>query len=153
MSTKEWIYHHYDGASLYQEMSFNKFNNSPATVEVKNPQDFKIEREEHLDSKAHFALTLEIPADRFDKLAVAWIKHRGKQAHLEKYTLEGLFTGPDFKFPTSEEELLDAIEEAELPEILKDREYQEEIPVDLEHNNIFEGVTDDEVKRMKDKPD
>jgi hypothetical protein len=53
----------------------------------------------------------------------------------------------------SDEGRLDAIENAELPEILKDREYQEEITVGLEHDNIFEGVTDDEVKRMKDKPD
>jgi hypothetical protein len=152
MSTKEWIYHHYDGASLYQEMSFNKFNNSPATVEVKNPQDFKIEREEHLDSKAHFALTLEIPADRFDKLAVAWIKHRGILAQVEKYTLKDLLTGPNFELPISEDELLDTIEDAGLAEILKDRECQQEISVDLESDSLFDEIADDDANKLKAKP-
>jgi hypothetical protein len=61
-------------------MSFDEPNNNPATIEIENPQNFKIEREELSGNNAYFTLTLEIPAERLDKLAVAWIKHRAIQA-------------------------------------------------------------------------
>jgi hypothetical protein len=64
MSTKEWIHRYDDGAGLYQEMSFDEPNNNPATIEVENPQDFKIEREGLSSNNAYFTLTLEILAER-----------------------------------------------------------------------------------------
>ena len=50
MSTKEWVYRS-DDVGLYQEMSFDEHNNNPATIEIENPMDFKIEREEYPSEK------------------------------------------------------------------------------------------------------
>jgi hypothetical protein len=154
MSTKEWVYRSDDGAGLYQEMSFDKYNNNPATIEIENPMDFKIEREEFPSGKAFFTLTAEIPSVRFDELSIAWLKHRGIQARLNKYTLGEMLTECDFKWPISEEELLHGIENAELIQILRDRECQEEIPANLGYDDIFDLVNDDEeAERLKAQSD
>jgi hypothetical protein len=155
MSTKEWVYRPEEGAGLYQEMSFDEHNNNPATIEIENPMGFKIEREKLPNGKAFFKLAVEIPTDRFDELAIAWIKHRGIQTQLNKYTLEGLLAAGDFKWPISEEELLNGIEDAELAQIVKDREGQEEVPANLEYDNIFDLATEDRenTKRLETNSD
>jgi hypothetical protein len=40
------IYRPDDGAGLYQEMSFDEHNDNPATIEIENPTDLKIQLEE-----------------------------------------------------------------------------------------------------------
>ena len=155
MSTKEWIHRSHDGAGLYQKISFDKHNNNPATIEIDNPKDFKIEHEEYPNGKVFFKLTAEIPADRFDELAIAWIKHRGIKARHNKYTLGDLLGKCDFKWPISETELLDGIEDAELTQIIIDRDSQEEVAANLEYDNIFDAVTDnkEEAERLKTQSD
>tara|TARA_R110001583_G_scaffold52178_1_gene162319 strand:- start:310 stop:981 length:672 start_codon:yes stop_codon:yes gene_type:complete len=154
MSTKEWVYRS-DDVGLYQEMSFDEHNNNPATIEIENPMDFKIEREEYPSEKVFFTLSAEIPTVCFDELAIAWIKHRDIQARPNKYTLKELLNKGDFKWPISEAELLDRIEDAELPQIVRDRECQEEVPANLEYDNIFDVLTGDkkESENLKDKSD
>jgi hypothetical protein len=34
MSTKEWIYHSDQGPGLYQEMSFDKYNDNDAIIQI-----------------------------------------------------------------------------------------------------------------------
>lgn len=155
MSTKEWIHRPDDGAGLYQEISFDKHNSNPATIEIDNPKDFKIEHEEYPNGKVFFNLTAEIPADRFDELAIAWIKHRDIKARLNKYTLGELLVKCDFKWPISETELLDGIEDAELAQIVRDRDGQEEVAANLEYDNIFDAVTDnkEEAEKLKSQSD
>jgi hypothetical protein len=154
MSTKEWVYRS-DDVGLYQEMSFDEHNNNPATIEIKNPMNFKIEREEYPSGKVFFTLSSEIPTVCFDELAIAWMKHRDIQARPNKYTLKELLNKGDFEWPISEAELLDGIEEAELSQIVRDRECQEEVPANLEYDNIFDVLTDDkkESENLKDKSD
>jgi hypothetical protein len=151
MSTKEWIFRPDDGAGIYQELSFDEHNNNPATIEIKNPSDFKIERAQYPCDKVFFTLTAEIPSERFDEIALEWIKHRGIKARLNKYTLEELLGACDFKWPISETELLNGIEDAELTQIIKERDGQEEVAANLEYDNIFDAVTEnkEEAERLK----
>lgn len=80
MSTKEWISVAQDGANLYQECfyDFEKHvtNPNPAVIQIDNPTSFSITREECAGTKPFSQLTVEIPAERFDEIAVAWCKTR-----------------------------------------------------------------------------
>jgi hypothetical protein len=155
MSTKEWVHRSDDGAGLYQEMSLYEQNNNPATIEIENPVGFKIEREEYSGDKVFFSLTAEIPAVRFDELAIAWVIHRGIQPRLNKHTLKELLTECHFKWPINEKELLNGIEDCELAQIVRDRDCQTEISANLEYDDIFNVVTDNKevAEKLKTQSD
>jgi hypothetical protein len=80
MSTKEWVSSHHEGASLYQEFFYDfekhEVNPNPAVIQTASPKNFSITREEHVDGKHSLQLVVEIPADRFDEIAIAWCKKR-----------------------------------------------------------------------------
>lgn len=138
MSTKEWIYRPDFGAGLYQELSIAEDNNNPATIEIENPTDFCVEREKYANGKSYLTLRVEIAPEQFDYLAIAWCKKR---------KLRGALGGPDCEYSAYD----DAVEDAELTTIIKEREGQGEVKANLELDNIFEVVTDnaDEAKLFK----
>jgi hypothetical protein len=76
MSTKDWIAYSDVRTGLFQEISSNQENNNSATIEIKNPSDFIIESDSYRDGTVMSLLRVSIPAQRFDELAVAWLKHR-----------------------------------------------------------------------------
>jgi hypothetical protein len=79
MSTKEWIYQSEDELckfGIYQELTLEDDNNNPATISVKNPSDFSLDYYTNAKHKAIGELTAKIPAEQFDKIAIAWCKHR-----------------------------------------------------------------------------
>ena len=82
MSTKEWISSHPSGASLYQECfyDFEKHaaNPNPAVIQIENPGSFSI-TQEHAGAGLYSQLVVEIPAERFDEIAIAWCKNRKLQ--------------------------------------------------------------------------
>lgn len=86
MSTKEWILSEHDGASLYQECfhDFEKHvtNPNPAVIQIENPGSFSITKEEHAGAGPYSQLVVEIPAERFDEIAIAWCKNRKLQGRL-----------------------------------------------------------------------
>lgn len=86
MSTKEWVYGHQGGANLYQECFYDfkkhAVNPNPAVIQIENPENFSITREEYTDAKAFSQLIVEIPAERFDEIAIAWCKKRKLQGFL-----------------------------------------------------------------------
>jgi hypothetical protein len=77
MSTKEWIYQPDHGAGLYQEMSFDKYNNNDAVIQIRSPTDFLIESDSDYNGKVMSLLRVDIDAERFDEIALKWLKHRG----------------------------------------------------------------------------
>ena len=87
MSTKEWVSSHQNGASLYQECFYDsekdEINPNPAVIQADNPKNFLITREEYLHDKHFSQLVLEIPAERFDEIAIAWCKKRKLQDALK----------------------------------------------------------------------
>jgi hypothetical protein len=76
MSTKEWVYQE-QGVGLYQDMTLAEINNNPATIELENPKDFKIESGEFRGGKVCALLAVEIEANRFDEISAAWLSSRG----------------------------------------------------------------------------
>lgn len=79
MVTKEYIYQSDDEnyeVALYQEMSFSDENDNAAIITINNPIDFSVSYQTNTDNTTHGVLSAEITADEFDKIAVAWIKHR-----------------------------------------------------------------------------
>lgn len=81
-----------------------------------NVMNFTIEHSSSLNvTKGHhgdvdsFRLSVNIPVKILDKLAVAWCKKR--QLNANKYAIEELFSKDKFKWPVSEEELLEGLDE------------------------------------------
>lgn len=88
MSTKEWIVYSDGGAGLFQDVNFGQENKNPATIEIKNSIDFIIESESSADGKVMSLLRVNVPAERFDEFAIAWLKHRKLLPY--NYTLDKL---------------------------------------------------------------
>ncbi|RCU45690.1 hypothetical protein DU002_14620 [Corallincola holothuriorum] len=76
MSTKEWTYTSNERFGVYQEITFEKDNHNPATIEVVNPEDFSFSSETTAENARVSLLTLEIPAEVFDEIAIAWCRKR-----------------------------------------------------------------------------
>jgi len=82
MGTKEWIYRsdeYQDEVGIYQELTFDTENTNPATISIKNPVNFSVSYETNVDGKTFGELTAEITAEEFDRIAIAWCKHRKLQ--------------------------------------------------------------------------
>jgi hypothetical protein len=139
MSTKDWIVYAEEGAGLFQDVNLGKENNNPATIEIKNPIDFIIESESNAGGKVMSLLKVDIPAERFDELAVAWIKHRRILTRSSQDTLEELLDKCDFKWPITEDELIEGIEDAQLQDLVVERLTQDEIEVNLDEPDMFDA--------------
>jgi hypothetical protein len=85
MSTKEYIYQSDDEnyeVALYQEMSLSDVNSNAAIITINNPIDFSVSYQTNTDNTTFGVLSAEISAEEFDKIAIAWCKHRKLQAAL-----------------------------------------------------------------------
>lgn len=122
MSTKEWVIYDEGEAGLFQEVTFDQENNNPATIEIANPIDFIIESESNADGKVMSLLKVDIPAERFDELATAWLKHRRLRPY--KYTLD---------------ELLEKCDDAQLQALVEGRLDQDEVEVSIDELDISAG--------------
>lgn len=78
MSTKEWVYEQDNlDISCYQEITFDDDNNNPIVIQSNNPEEFSITKTEFSEQ-----LTVAIPAETFDKIAIAWCRKRELQGEL-----------------------------------------------------------------------
>jgi len=78
MSTKEWVYEQdTPDIGCYQEITFEDDNNNPAVIQSNNPEEFSIAKTEFSEQ-----LTVAIPAEVFDKIAIAWCRKRKLQGEL-----------------------------------------------------------------------
>ena len=78
MGTKEWVYRTGElDIGCYQELTLESDNNSPAVIQVVNPEEFSVARDEFGEQ-----IEVAVPAEVFDQIAVAWCKKRGLQGAL-----------------------------------------------------------------------
>ncbi|TDF38249.1 hypothetical protein EYS14_11190 [Alteromonadaceae bacterium M269] len=115
MSTKDWILYSVGEANLYQDVSFGGDNHNPAIFEIEGPAGFSVTSETTQMGQTVSKISLEISAERFDKLASAWLKHRKVSPY--KYTLQ---------------ELLDKCEDEELKQLVEDRQDQGEVDMGID---------------------
>ncbi len=155
MTRIDWIYTD-ENHSLHQEFSnedsvSNPSDNiNPAELIIDFPVSFNV-TQGHTGDEAFSQLSVDIPADIMDKMAIAWCKKR---------KLHGAFGGPvgrEFGSVNynNNEQFSESLEVAELLGLVKDRERQPEIQANLELDNIFEVVanTKDEALRLKKASD
>jgi len=156
MTRTDWIFSDADH-SLHQEFpaedsAFNPSDNTnPAELIIDFPSSFNVTKG-HTGGEAFSQLSVDIPSDVMDKMAIAWCKKRG---------LNGALGGPvgrefgsvDCQY---DEKASDSLEEdAELMKLVKGRERQPEISANLEFDNIFDVVanTKEESKRLQELSD
>lgn len=143
--------------SLHQEFpaedsTFNPSDNTkPAELIIDFPSSFNVTRG-HTGDEAFSQLSVDIPSDVMDKMAIAWCKKRGLHGSL------GGPVGREFGSVDCDygEETSDSPEEdAELLKLVKERERQPEIAANLEFDNIFDVVatTKEEAKRLQEVSD
>ena len=78
MSTKDWVYEQGNpDIGCYQEITFEDHNNNPAVIQLSNSEEFSITKTEFSEQ-----LTVAIPAEIFDKIAIAWCRKRKLQGEL-----------------------------------------------------------------------
>lgn len=155
MTKTDWIFSETDH-SLHQEFSaqdneFNPSNNAnPAELIIDYPASFNVTKG-HTGDEAFSQLSVDIPSDVMDKMAIAWCKKRG---------LHGAFGGPvglEFGSVDCEydEQVYHSIEQedAEMVKLVKASKGQPEI--NLEFDNIFDVVANskEEAKRLKEESD
>lgn len=156
MTRTDWIFSDED-YSLHQEfpsgnsVSNPSDNTNPAELIVDFPVSFNV-TQGHTGDDAFSQLSVDIPADIMDRMAIAWCKKR---------RLHGTLGGPvgrefgsvDCDYDEQASESLE--EDAELQELVKDSEEQPEIQANLEFDNIFEVVvsTKEEAQRLKEESD
>lgn len=82
MSTKERISTQ-NNYGLYQDCFYSaknqQVNPNPVVVQIDNPQNYSIVNECLNGNLSHSELLVEIPAETFDAMALAWCKKRGLQ--------------------------------------------------------------------------
>jgi hypothetical protein len=92
MSVKSSIYYHPpSGTHLYEECT-TEGTGSPAYIELRNPNEFRVEKVHGVE----ITVSLGIPAELMDDLALAWCKRRKLQGAL------GGPVGKEFGSPESD---------------------------------------------------
>jgi len=135
MTRIDWIFSD-DDHSLHQEfpsedsLSNPSDNTNPVELIIDFPVSFNV-TQGHTGDEDFSQLSVDIPADIMDRMAISWCKKR--KLHVSE-SLE---------------------EDAELRELAKGREEQPEIQANLEFDNIFEVVADtkEEAQRLKEASD
>ena len=156
MTRTEWIFSD-ENHSLHQEFpsedsaSNPSDNTNPAELIIDFPVSFSL-TQGHTGDDAFSQLSVDIPADIMDRMAIAWCKKR---------RLHGALGGPvgrefgsvDCAYDEQASERLE--EDAELRVLVKDREGPPEIQANLEFASIFEVVanTKEEAQRLKEESD
>ena len=102
MSTKEWVIQRDGGASIYQECfyDFDKFelNPNPVVLQVDNPTNFFVSREELHTGNTFSQIMLEISAQEFDEIAAAWCLKR--KLNINKFTHDELLNKSELEDDT-----------------------------------------------------
>ena len=141
MTKTDWIFSEADH-SLHQQFSAKgselnpRDNTNPAELIIDFPASFNITRG-HTGDEDFSQLTVEIPSDVMDKMAIAWCKKRG---------LHGALGGPvgrEFGSGDCEYDVQifhSTEDDAEMVKLVKDRERQPESEANLEFVNIFDVV-------------
>ncbi len=156
MARTDWIFSG-DDHSLHQEFPAKgsdinpSDNTNPAQLIIDFPSSFNV-TQGHTGEDAFSQLSVDIPADIMDRMAIAWCKKR---------KLHGALGGPvglefgsvDCDYDEHASENLK--EGAELLEQVREREGQPEIETSLEFDNIFDVVasTKEEAQRLKKESD
>ena len=156
MTRTDWIFSD-EGYSLHQEfpsgdsVSNPSDNTNPAELVVDFPVSFNV-TQGHTGDDAFSQLSVDIPADIMDRMAIAWCKKRRLHGTLGG-SVGREFGSVDCDYDEQASESLE--EDAELQELVKDSEEQPEIQAKLEFDNIFEVVarTKEEAKRLKEESD
>lgn len=126
-------------------------NTNPAQLIIDFPNSFNV-TQGHTGDDAFSQLSVDIPADIMDRMAIAWCQKRG---------LHGALGGPvglefgsvDCDYDEHASENIE--EDTELRELVREREEQPEIQANLEFDNIFDVVanTKEEAQRLKEESD
>lgn len=156
MARTDWIFSG-DDHSLHQEFPAkvsdinSSDNTNPAQLIIDFPSSFNV-TQGHTGDDAFSQLSVDIPADIMDRMAIAWCKKR---------KLHGALGGPvglefgsvDCDYDEHASENLE--EGAELLEQVREREGQPETETSLEFDNIFDVVasTKEEAQRLKKESD
>ena len=156
MTRTDWIFSGEDH-SLHQEFPAEgsdinpSDNTNPAQLIIDFPYSFNV-TQGHSGDDAFSQLSVDIPADIMDRMAIAWCQKRGLQGALGgPIGLE--FGSVDCDYDEHASENLE--EDAELLKLLREREGQPEIEANLEFDNIFDVVanTKEEAQRLKKDSD
>lgn len=156
MARTDWIFSG-DDHSLHQKLPAKgsdinpSDNTNPAQLIIDFPSSFNV-TQGHTGEDAFSQLSVDIPADIMDRMAIAWCKKR---------KLHGALGGPaGLEFGSVDcdydEHASESIEEnAELLKLLREIEGQPEIETSLEFDNIFDVVasTKEEAQRLKKESD
>jgi len=152
MSTKEWITRYRDGPNLYQECFYDlenhEVNPNPVVIQIEYPKNFSIMSQGLADGKPFSQLSVEIPAERFDQIAIAWCKTRKLNTH--KYTLNELLDKCNFTWPISEKELIIGLNK--VSQLVEFTEFENN-QVELAFDNIFDAITEDKDEALQLKID
>ena len=154
MTRTDWIFSN-ENHSLPEfpsegSVSNTSDNTNPAELIIDFPSSFNL-TQGHGDD-AFSQLSVDIPADIMDGIAIAWCKKR--RLHGAVGGLVGReFGSVDCDY--SEQSSEGFVEDAELRDLVKDRNGQPEIQANLEFDNIFEVVanTKEEAQRLKEASD
>ena len=156
MARTDWIFSG-DDHSLHQEFPAEgsdinpSDNTNPAQLIIDFPNSFNV-TQGHTGDDAFSQLSVDIPADIMDRMAIAWCKKR---------RLHGALGGPvglefgsvycDYDEHASE----NLEDDAELLKLVREREGQSEIEANFEFDNIFDVVanTKEEALQLKEESD
>jgi len=153
----DWIFSEADH-SLHQEFSAqdsisNPINNkNPAELIIDHPASFSV-TSGHTGDDSFSQLSVDIPSDVMDKMAIAWCKKRG---------LHGALGGPvGLEFGSADCEYNEQVshsveqEDAELERQVKASEEEQETGANLELDNIFDVVANstEEAERLRKESD
>ena len=157
MKKTDWIFSEANH-NLHQEFSTQeccenpKDNQNPAELIIDFPTSFNVTKG-HTGDDSFSQLSVDIPSEVMDKLAITWCKKRA---------LYGVFGGPvgrefgsvDCEYDDQSSHCIEQ-EDAELVTIVKAREEQSEIQANLGFDNIFDVVADsqEEAKRLQEESD
>lgn len=157
MRKTDWIFSEADH-SLHQEFSTQDStvnpsdNTNPAELIIDFPVSYNVSRG-HTGAEPFSQLSVDIPSDVMDKMAIAWCKKRG---------LHGALGGPvgrefgsvDYEYDEHVSHSIEQ-EDAEMMKLVEEREGQTEIKANLEFDNIFDVVTNstEEAKQLQEYSD
>ena len=146
----DWIFGEADH-SLHQEFSaqdstLNPSDNSnPAELVIDFPTSFNVTKG-HTGEESFSQLSVDIPSDVMDKMAIAWCKKR----RLHDAFIGSVGCEHEGQDPHSIKQ-----EDAEMLGVVKDNEGMPEAEMNLEFDNIFDVVakSKEEAKRLKEESD
>ena len=154
MTKTDWIFSEADH-SLHQEFSaqdsgINPIDNSnPVELIIDHPASFNVTKG-HTGDESFSQLSVDIPSDVMDKMAISWCKKRGLHGALG-VPVSREFGSVDYEQVSRSSEQ----EDAKLVKLVMEREDQPETEANLEFDNIFDVVANstEEAKQLQEESD